>query len=130
MKLYRLKQLATDDRDGHPCWPGEFGSMAVTLGEAEFLYALVRAMRPERVLELGTGYGVSARFIAEALRDNGSGVLWTFEADTEYRGRAHKLLADVPVASVQFSRPQNHDRVDLVYIDSGYGYRAATSARG
>ena len=51
MTLDDLRALATSTRDGQPCWGGDY-AFAPTLAEAEFLYALVRMMRPTNVLEL------------------------------------------------------------------------------
>ncbi len=44
-----------------------------------FLYSLVRMHRPSTVVELGTGYGVSAFWMAYALEQNGAGHLWTVD---------------------------------------------------
>jgi hypothetical protein len=49
----------------------------------EFLNALVRMTKPDRVIETGTWFGRSAIAIASALRDNGSGHLWTMEQNDE-----------------------------------------------
>ena len=43
------------------------------------LYSLVKRERPAVVVELGTGYGVTATWIAAAMRENGSGRLLTFD---------------------------------------------------
>lgn len=43
--------------------------------EGKFIYALVRAMRPQRVLEIGTWRGASATHILAALHANGYGYL-------------------------------------------------------
>lgn len=45
--------------------------------EGEFLYGLVRAIKPKVCLEIGTHKGVSTSYILEALKKNGSGHLWT-----------------------------------------------------
>jgi predicted O-methyltransferase YrrM len=49
------------------CPPG------ITPEKGEYLYRLVRDLRPRHTLEIGFAYGVSTLFIAEALRENGSG---------------------------------------------------------
>jgi hypothetical protein len=49
----------------------------------DFLHALVRMTKPDRVIETGTWFGRSAIAIASALRDNGSGHLWTMEQSDE-----------------------------------------------
>jgi len=43
--------------------------------EGQFLYALIRALTPISVLELGTSHGCSATHILQALTDNGVGTL-------------------------------------------------------
>lgn len=43
--------------------------------EGKVLYALVRALRPQRCVEFGTWYGCSASHITSALKANGSGKL-------------------------------------------------------
>jgi hypothetical protein len=45
----------------------------VTLSDAQRLYDLVRARRPEVTLELGMAHGISTLAIAQALEENGSG---------------------------------------------------------
>jgi predicted O-methyltransferase YrrM len=47
----------------------------------EFLFNLARAVRPERVVEMGACVGVSASYIAAALEMNGKGRLVTLEGD-------------------------------------------------
>jgi len=58
--------------DGNP----DTSPMGSVFGaEAKTLYALVRALKPQTLLELGSFRGVSASHIALALQANGSGVL-------------------------------------------------------
>ncbi|HET7530043.1 MAG TPA: class I SAM-dependent methyltransferase [Mycobacteriales bacterium] len=47
--------------------------------KALFLYRLVRALRPELVVEFGSALGVSGAYLASALTANGSGRLVTVE---------------------------------------------------
>jgi hypothetical protein len=49
----------------------------------DFLYALVRLIKPEHAVETGTWLGRSAVAIASALRDNGFGHLISLESDSE-----------------------------------------------
>ncbi len=58
----------SDHADGFP-----IGSMWRV--EGQMLYALIRALKPQSVLELGTSRGCSATHMLQALRDNGSGIL-------------------------------------------------------
>ena len=92
--LDELRALAIHrDETGVTRFDHPYHQMSVSLEEAEFLYALVRATRPRRVLELGTGYGLSAAFIAEALDANDNGAMvFTYEPLPELRLAAQKNL--------------------------------------
>jgi len=45
----------------------------------EFMYGLIRVLKPDRVLETGTHIGVGASYMGLALQDNDKGVLDTIE---------------------------------------------------
>jgi predicted O-methyltransferase YrrM len=126
MTLAELRALAQPGRGGYHIFSGDYAQMSVTLEDAEFLYALVRLVKPALVLELGMGLGVSARFIAEALTANREGWLMTVEPDRALGKRAEPLLLDYPVsvhaAFMQKTMP------DIVFIDSGYQRREADIA--
>jgi predicted O-methyltransferase YrrM len=67
-RLYREREVVhRDGRRDRVVPPG------VNARRGEYLFELVRAHRPALSLETGFAYGVSALFIAEALRQNGSG---------------------------------------------------------
>lgn len=120
MTLDELRARATLERDGYSVFDGELAQMSVTLEDAEFLYALVRVTKPKVVLELGSGYGVSARFIAEALAANSTGDLWAIEPDQRYWDALNELLDGLPAKVAAFARLAFPD---LVFIDSGYERR-------
>jgi predicted O-methyltransferase YrrM len=58
----------------------------MTAEQGRRIYDHVRETRPEIVLELGTGYGVSAAYIAAALDENGTGRL----VSVDHRSSASK----------------------------------------
>jgi len=72
------------------------GSVEVEVGE--FLYGLVRLLKPNNILETGTYKGVSSSYMAQALKDNGKGLLTTLEIEKEHirisKERWHKLELD------------------------------------
>lgn len=123
MTLDELRALATNTRNGFACWPAPY-QMSVTLEDAEFLYALVRVTKPLDVLELGTGMGVAARFIAEALKVNGNAKLATVEPRDDLREAAQGLLANLPVGVFESEELVWPERFELVFIDSGPADRA------
>lgn len=77
----------------------------VNPGDQRALYYLVRALKPQRFLEVGTHIGASTLFIARALRANGSGTMSSVDiydvndpvkANWEYYG-----ASDSPQGSLQ-----------------------------
>lgn len=56
-------------------------SLAVSAEMGRFLRNMVLAHRPRRILELGSSYGVSTLYFAEALRTLGGGVVVATELD-------------------------------------------------
>lgn len=59
----------------------------------EFLFHLVRAVQPERVVEMGACVGISASYIAAALEANGKGRLVTLEGDPTLSELTQETLA-------------------------------------
>ena len=55
---------------------------------AVLLYAMIRRERPAAVLELGTGLGVTALWIAQALKENGGGRIWTLDDGSHWTDAA------------------------------------------
>lgn len=58
----------------------------------EFLFHLARAVKPERVIEMGACVGISASYIAAALEMNGKGRLLTLEGDPILSGITRDTL--------------------------------------
>ncbi|MDX1439919.1 MAG: class I SAM-dependent methyltransferase [Rubricoccaceae bacterium] len=93
-----------------------------------FLFRLVRSLKPERVLELGTNLGVSALHISVALELNQKGRLVTIEGDPSLSEIASSNLSRLPGdsrATVLTGRFQDvlptcleqQGPFDLVFID-------------
>ena len=123
MTLDELRATAVLNDNGYHRFPAPYHQMSVTLEEADLLYALVRAIRPRNVLELGSGLGLSAFFIAKALEANGDeGFLFTVEPNADFALQASQLLFNLPAAVI---RSANLGDPGLVYIDSAQSQRAA-----
>jgi len=58
------------------------------------LYLLARSSGARAIVEFGTSFGISALYLAAALRDNGGGRLITTEFETSKVERARKNLTD------------------------------------
>jgi predicted O-methyltransferase YrrM/glycosyltransferase involved in cell wall biosynthesis len=96
----------------------------------DFLYTLVRLVKPERAIETGTWLGRSAVAIGLALRDNGFGKLVSLEVDPE---AAKCALTEIETAglrdwvevvieqSLTFEPP---NQLEFALLDSDIGVRA------
>jgi predicted O-methyltransferase YrrM len=81
-----------------------------------FLHSLILARRPARVLELGTSYGFSTLFLADAVTQVG-GTLVTMELADYKQAAARKMIAKAGLsAAVDF---RLGDAVDLINADPG-----------
>ena len=62
------------------------------------LYALVRAIRPQTVVEFGTSFGISSIYLAAAVADNGTGQVITTELSAKKAAAARANLEEAGVA--------------------------------
>jgi predicted O-methyltransferase YrrM len=90
----------------------------------EFLYALVRTIKPKVAVETGTFRGLSACYIAKALRDNGRGKLITCEVDPKCRDMARDLVGKTRLAEYVDCRLESSldlavsESINLLFFDS------------
>ncbi len=93
LDLDSLLPLAEQDSIGgfHPD-PAQrqWGMGAIFSVEGQTLYALIRALKPQTVVEIGSGTGCSATHICSALKANGHGHLTTVD-----RGNTPQIPADL-----------------------------------
>ncbi|MEW2545976.1 class I SAM-dependent methyltransferase [Streptomyces sp. NPDC047002] len=68
--------------------------MPVSADGGRLLYNLVRAARPETVVEFGTSYGISTLHLAAAVRDNGTGRVVTTEMSRTKAAAARRTFAE------------------------------------
>ncbi|MET0899118.1 MAG: class I SAM-dependent methyltransferase [Mycobacterium sp.] len=66
----------------------------------QLLYSLIRAARPEVVVEFGMSFGISTLHLAAAVRDNGVGRVYTTELSETKIASAAATFADAGVADV------------------------------
>jgi len=67
--------------------------MPIAPETGRLLYSLIRAARPETVVEFGTSYGLSTLHLAAAVRDNGVGHVYSTEANAKKVASARATLA-------------------------------------
>jgi predicted O-methyltransferase YrrM len=66
-EVYRSRRIPTANGSQVPM------CVYIPREEGDYLYSLVRSLRPTRTIEIGMANGLSSLFIAQALRDNGTG---------------------------------------------------------
>ncbi|MGW7578725.1 class I SAM-dependent methyltransferase [Streptomyces sp. NPDC054765] len=97
--------------------------------EAEMTYLLLRDLRPETVVEVGTFYGWSTMWILSALRDNGTGHLHSFDiVDNVVRNVPGELSADrwtFNKGDIQQHPEKVPAETDYLFIDADHGARFA-----
>jgi predicted O-methyltransferase YrrM len=93
-----------------------------------FLYRLVRALRPAKVVEFGSAVGVSGSYLASALRANGSGHLVTVEGAPSRQRIAQRTIESV-APGVTTSRCAVFedaldalDEADVFFLDGHHHY--------
>ena len=70
----------------------------ISVDAGRLLYALVRAIRPQTVVEFGTSFGISTIYLAAAVTDNGTGRVITTELSGKKAAAARANLAEAGVA--------------------------------
>jgi predicted O-methyltransferase YrrM len=68
--------------------------MPISARGGDLLYSLVRASRPETVVEFGTSYGISTLYLAAAVADNGAGRVYSTELSATKIAAARANLAE------------------------------------
>ncbi len=143
----RRERLGADQSDiGPPFDPGAEGKKGLFSGGGEatvagaatmmslsrpwcvLLMRLVRELRPSSVLELGSGFGVSAAYQAAALRMNGAGRLTTLEGSEPMAAHARGTLDSlgfeetrVRVGPIAETLPEEVERarpIDFAFVDA------------
>lgn len=100
---------------------GEFPIGSLWAVEGKTLYALIRVLKPETVVELGTHYGASSTHILEALRANGSGQLTSVDiqesAGSMIPAHLRERLAQVHHDAVTWLAAQPAESIDIIFED-------------
>ena len=81
-----------------------FNDGGVECEVGEFLYSLIRLLKPKHVLETGTHFGIGASYMGLALKDNGygSGYLDTFEFLSHIHEIAVRRIENMSLSSIVF----------------------------
>lgn len=95
----------------------------------ELLYSLVKCWKPKLIVETGTHLGISSAYMAQALHDNNSGKLVTFEVIFSLLSQARALWKNLGLqgqvdGTLQPSlEAEVVGLIDLLFLDSEPQYR-------
>jgi predicted O-methyltransferase YrrM len=100
--------------------------------KAQLLFRLVRECRPTKVLELGTGYGISGLYQLAAVELNGHGHFYTVDGSGENMAIASELFERLgsdrwttflgPLRETLPGVLERTGTVDMVFVDADHGY--------
>lgn len=96
-------------------------AMATEYEVADFMYGLVRLLKPEVLIETGCYRGDMSVVIGKALLANGSGCLYTCDTDPEMVNITENRVKNLPVKVIQctgHSLCNYTESVDLAFLDS------------
>jgi hypothetical protein len=107
------------DRNGQGWWP----AMSVHEAEGKVLYALVRALKPETLVEVGVASGGTTTHLLTALAANGSGHLHSYDIEPASGVKVPEHLRDrwTFAADDALTAPLP-ERADFVFEDGEHTY--------
>ena len=98
---------------------------AADFGEQMILYSLIRAIKPNIVVEVGTHKGMTSLYMAHALYDNGIGVLhtcdpfeWGQQGNFRKFPELEKLIKFYPIKGEEL----DVDEIDILFLDGYHEY--------
>jgi hypothetical protein len=90
--------------------------------EGKTLYALIRALQPDTVVEIGSGTGCSATHISSALRDNGHGHMTTVDRGNtpQIPDEYHPYVTIQPGDGINYLALQPDNSIDFLLEDADH----------
>ena len=126
-KLVPVSQGSREKQFSHSDLQHMNDPTGISVEEGDLLYGLIRTTKPMNVLETGTNIGVSASFIALALKDNGQGgKLTTIEHDGTVANKARDKFNKMGFDNVTVLNMSTHtyfagltnEKFDFLWLDT------------
>lgn len=101
-----------------------FNDGGIECETGEFLFGLIRLIKPKLVLETGTHQGVGASYMAAGMLANGFGELHTLEFIPEHFMRAKLRIAEIGLdnfvvtSQMDVAKFTPEDKYDLILLDT------------
>ena len=95
-------------------------------GEQEFIWGLIKAIKPETVVERGTHKGLTSVYIARGLEDNAKGHLWTvdpfdWQQEETFDGLSPNLKKYITYQRMRGDELKVDNKIDFLFIDGYHG---------
>jgi predicted O-methyltransferase YrrM len=119
-----VPEWCDDVRSNHDLW-GMENVMSMEREVQELLYGLVRALKPNLTVEIGSYEGGTAEVLGNAIEDNGFGFLMTIEREPELAAKAQERCAHLQHVSVvnadalDVARSGALADIDFLVVDGG-----------
>lgn len=106
----------------HPEWWSCWNAVSTEVEVSMLVAALVRAIQPEFVVEIGAHYGQTTERIGQVLIENGHGTIVSLEIDPELHGSANNRCWNLPESVVQILLCDSLQYIptkpiDLLFVD-------------
>lgn len=101
-----------------------FNTGGVECEVGEFLYGLVKVMKPALILETGTEFGISLMYISFALKQNNFGKIISLDIFDDLISKAKQLINNeglcdyIETVKCESLKFQTIDKFDIIFIDS------------
>jgi hypothetical protein len=94
----------------------EFGHHYETEGTAYFFYSLIKFKHCKNFLELGTGFGVTAFAVAEAMKENNRGTITSYDKAND--SFIKEKIKDLDLNNINFINEEiNFNQIKLTNLD-------------
>ena len=117
----QLKQFAVEDKLLGEDKGNEYGT--AYSNEGHLLYALIRLLKPLRILEIGTYNGGSASHMAAACKKNGQGKITTVDISShagKYIARRYRSIVTTLTVDANLYIPTVNKPFDFIFEDGAH----------
>lgn len=120
------RNTAPTEKCPHPEWWSAWNPVSTEVEVSMLIAALVKAVQPEHVLEIGAHYGQTTERIARVIIENGHGEITSLDINPEMIGSASHRCQGLPVTFVCMNSTQYipEHPIDFLFVD-GSEQRAA-----
>jgi predicted O-methyltransferase YrrM len=119
-----ITRITAPFKDEYEAWPDDwYFNMWFDTGDAELYYSMIRTYKPNRIIEIGSGY--CTRIAAEACRVNEKGLITCIDPIPRTDLPSIVSFEKALVQDVDLALFETLGEGDFLFIDSSHGMREA-----